>query len=242
MRIIFSLKYRLDCIGIRNHFAALLSDFLSGQADPLILPPGKTMPVWIRRSLFGVMLLSCVIIGARVYLAIMPPSPPAADRPIAAAPEQLPEFTLNDIWGKPHSISEWSGEPLLINFWATWCAPCRREMPLFQTLHNERSVSGIQIVGIAIDRQPDVQSYIAEAGISYPILQGEIDAMAVSDLFGLDGLGLPFSVLVASDGKILTVHIGEIVREQLTAMVEISIGVESGELGIEQARQRLAKL
>jgi len=189
------------------------------------------------------MLLCCVIIGARVYIEFIATSESQEDaRPTVDAPEQLPEFTLNDVWGEPHSIREWAGKPLLINFWATWCAPCRREMPLFQTLHTEQSVSGIQVVGIAIDRQPDVQSYIAEAGISYPILSGEADAMAVSDLFGLDGLGLPFSVLVTGDGKILTVHIGEIVRPQLTEMVAISKAVEAGELQIAQARQQLAEL
>ena len=201
------------------------------------------MPVWIRRLLYVVMLLCCVIIGARVYIEFVATSePPATGRPAVAAPEQLPEFTLNDVWGEPHAISEWSGQPLLINFWATWCAPCRREMPLFQTLHTEQSISGIQVIGIAIDRQPDVQSYIAEAGISYPILWGEADAMAVSDLFGLEGLGLPFSVLVSSDGTILTVHIGEIVGPQLTEMVTISKAVEAGEIKVPQAREKLAKL
>ena len=115
-------------------------------------------------------------------------------------------------------------------------------MPLLQTLHNEQVVTGLQIVGIAIDRQPDVQSYIAEAGISYPILSGEADAMAVSELFGLDGLGLPFSVLVASNGTILTVHLGEVVRQQLADMVTISKAFEAGELHIDQARQQLAEL
>jgi hypothetical protein len=87
-----------------------------------------------------------------------------------------------------------------------------------------------------------VQSYIAEAGISYPILYGEADAMAVSDLFGLDGLGLPFSVLVAGNGKILTVHIGEVVHQQLADMVTISKAFEAGELDVDQARQQLAEL
>jgi thiol-disulfide isomerase/thioredoxin len=189
------------------------------------------------------MLLCCMTIGAWVYIDFVAPvGPPDAATPAVSAPERLPEFTLNDVWGEAHSISEWSGQPLLINFWATWCAPCRREMPLFQTLHTEQLISGIQVVGIAIDRQPDVQTYIAEAGISYPILSGEADAMAVSDLFGLDGLGLPFSVLVASDGTILTVHIGEIVRAQLAEMVAISKAFEAGELQTEQARLQLAEL
>jgi len=201
------------------------------------------MPTWFKPVLYLIMLLCCVIIGARVYLEFRSATEATpASTLIRKAPEQLPEFTLNNIWGEPQAISEWAGSPLLINFWATWCAPCRREMPLLQTLHNERGVTGLQIVGIAIDRQPDVQAYIAEAGISYPILSGEADAMAVSDLFGLDGLGLPFSVLVAGDGTILTVHLGEVVRQQLADMVIISKAFEAGELEVDLARQQLAEL
>jgi AhpC/TSA family len=115
-------------------------------------------------------------------------------------------------------------------------------MPLLQALHNERPVTGIQVIGIAIDRQPDVQAYITEAGISYPILSGESDAIAVSDLFGLSGLGLPFSVLADSDGNVLTVHIGELLPEQLRTMVEISRGVEADNLSVPDARMQLRLL
>ncbi len=202
------------------------------------------MPAWIRRSLYAVMLVCCAIIGARVYLdfAAEPSGTELNSSAAAAAPDRLPEFTLNDVWGQPHAISEWAGQPILINFWATWCAPCRREMPLLQTLHNERSVTGIQVIGIAIDRQPDVQAYITEAGISYPILSGESDAIAVSDLFGLAGLGLPFSVLVDSDGNVLTVHIGELLPELLSKLVAIAQAVETGELSVAAARDQLQRL
>jgi hypothetical protein len=87
-----------------------------------------------------------------------------------------------------------------------------------------------------------VQTYIAEAGISYPILVGEADAMAVSDQFGLPDLGLPFSVLVAGNGSILTVHIGEIDLAQLRELVAVSASVTGGELSVAQARQRLERL
>jgi thiol-disulfide isomerase/thioredoxin len=202
------------------------------------------MPAWIRRGLYAVMLICCVIIGARVYLEfVAEPGIEEVNTLVAkGTPDRLPEFTLNDVLGQPHAISEWASQPLLINFWATWCAPCRREMPLLQTLHNERAVSGIQVVGIAIDRQPDVQAYIDEAGISYPILSGESDAIAVSDLFGLAGLGLPFSVLVDSAGNILTVHIGELLPEELRIFVTVSQGIERGELSLAEARLRLQKL
>jgi len=190
------------------------------------------------------MLACCAIIGARVYLefAKEPVSTELNDSAAAAAPEKLPDFSLNDVWGQPRSISEWAGQPLLINFWATWCAPCRREMPLLQALHNERTGTGIQVVGIAIDRQPDVQAYITEAGISYPILTGESDAIAVSDLFGLSGLGLPFSVLVDSNSNVLTVHVGELLPEQLRTMVEISQSVAANKLSVFDARTQLRLL
>jgi thiol-disulfide isomerase/thioredoxin len=206
------------------------------------------MPSWLRTTLYLLMLLCCVIIGVRVYLEFSQAEPPAAagiqtdSEPAVSEPATLPEFTLKDVWGEPHAISEWAGEPLLINFWATWCAPCRREMPLLQNLHNERSKTGLQIVGVAIDRQPDVQSYITEAGITYPILAGESDAIAVTDLFNLPGLGLPFSVLVAADGSILTVYLGELVTPQLAEMVTVSQAVTAGQLNLASARSRLDRL
>jgi len=200
------------------------------------------MPAWIRQLLIVIMLVSCVIIGARLYLELQGEQRAEGAGTIATAPEYLPEFVLNDVWGEPQSIGSWSGEALLINFWATWCAPCRREMPLLQALHNERADTGITVIGIAIDRQPDVASYITESGISYPILVGEEDAMAVSDMFGLEGLGLPFTVLSTADGQILTVYIGELVAEQLATMATVSQGVAAGSISIAAARQQLAEL
>lgn len=200
------------------------------------------MPSPLRYLLYAVMLLCCTIIGLSVYLQISEGEGGLQQPEAGAIPDTLSEFTLNDVWGEPHAISEWSGQPLLINFWATWCAPCRREMPLLQTLHEERTSTGLTILGIAIDRQADVQTYIAEAGISYPILVGEADAMAVSDQFGLPDLGLPFSVLVAGNGSILKVHIGEIDLAQLRELVAVSASVTGGELSVAQARQRLERL
>ncbi|MCP4000639.1 MAG: TlpA family protein disulfide reductase [Gammaproteobacteria bacterium] len=202
------------------------------------------MPTWIRNTLFIIMLLCFMIIGMRVYLEVnavqnaSPISLGATDK--AALPEELSEFTLNDIWGTPRSISEWSGKPLLINFWATWCAPCRREMPLLQALHT--SQNKLQIVGIAIDRQHDVQSYMAESGISYPSLVGEVEAMRVSDMFGMEGLGLPFTVLVGADRKILTVFIGELDAEQLEQIVDISKHYTAGKLSLTDSRTKLSEL
>jgi thiol-disulfide isomerase/thioredoxin len=194
----------------------------------------------MRRSLYAVMLLCCVIIGIGVYVELNQAPKLTGTVNNTRELKTLPEFSLNDMWGEQHAISEWAGKPLLINFWATWCAPCRREMPLLQALHV--SQSELQVLGIAIDRQPDVQTYMAEAGITYPSLVGEEDAMAVSDLFGLPGLGLPFTVLVGRDGEILTVFIGEIDARELSKLAETSRAFDEGRIDLVTARHRLQDL
>jgi thiol-disulfide isomerase/thioredoxin len=199
------------------------------------------MPVWARQSLYAVMLICCAIIGMRFYLELNDPVT-ASTGSISSQklPDFVPDFTLNDPWGEPHSISEWSGKPLLINFWATWCAPCRREMPLLQALH--ASQTDLQVLGIAIDRPADVQSYLAESGISYPSLVGKEDAMAVSELFGLNTLGLPFTVVASSTGRILTIYIGEFAASELEQMATTVRQLENGDIDLESARKQLEKL
>lgn len=204
------------------------------------------MPVWFRNVLFAVVMLSAMTIGMRVYLDTTAIKNSDGSLPdtgqLHGAPETLPEFVLNDVAGEPRNIREWANQPLLINFWATWCAPCRREIPLLQQLHTEKSATNIQVIGIAIDNQPDVQAFLSEFGVNYPNLVGEADAMQVSSLFGMDNLGLPFSVLAAADGNILTVHIGEVDADQLAKIAYISKAYESGSLVLKAAREELRKL
>ena len=203
------------------------------------------MPAWIRNTLFIVAMLSAMIIGMRVYMELQPrltdTSLPDSGQ-LAGTPETLPEFILNDVGGDPRNIREWADQPLLINFWATWCAPCRREIPLLQQLHTEKSVTGIQVIGVAIDNPSDVQAFLGEFGVSYPNLVGEADAIAASALFGIDNLGLPFSVLVAADGNILTVHIGELDIDQLAKMASVSTAYETSAVTLQPARDELAAL
>ncbi|MDG1462017.1 MAG: TlpA disulfide reductase family protein, partial [Gammaproteobacteria bacterium] len=115
------------------------------------------------------------------------------ETPAIASPRQLPEFTLPDLYDEPHQISEWYGRPLIINFWATWCAPCRREMPLLQIAHEVATATDPIIIGVAVDRLDDVRSYIAESGYTYEMLIGQQDALDITELFGFDFLGLPFT-------------------------------------------------
>ena len=201
------------------------------------------MSTWLRYTLFSLAMLSCVVIGARLYLGIQDSNAISEDLATGAqiAPEYLPEFSLRDLSGEPQSIRKWAGQPLIINFWATWCAPCLREMPLLQTLHLESAQTGVQVIGIAIDRQSDVQQFITESGISYPILWGEGDAIAVSDLLGVPS-GLPFTVLVTANGEILTLYVGELERDQFATMVETAQAVQNGTTTIAAAQDSLRTL
>lgn len=154
----------------------------------------------------------------------------------------LPDFVLSDLNGVPRPISDWSGQPILINFWATWCAPCRREMPLLQKLHEESGNNGLQVIGVAIDHAPDVSAFTMETGITYPILVGQEDAIEVTDGFGLDFLGLPFSVLVDEDGQILKIQLGELHADDLKLIVAVTAELRAGEIGVNAARRRLQAL
>ncbi|MGI9308334.1 MAG: TlpA family protein disulfide reductase [Gammaproteobacteria bacterium] len=200
-----------------------------------------SLPVIYRNVM---LLVSAVLLGFLLSNIVFRQEDPTPSLQVdmSLAAKVLPEFQLKDIYGEQRSISEWSGQYLLINFWATWCAPCIREMPLLQTLHQQRKRHQLQVIGIAIDRTPDVQSFVAEAGVNYPILVGQEDAMAVSDLFGQDIPGLPFSVLSDAHGNILTIHVGEIDAGELRDMVAITDALQNGEIDLVESRRRFERL
>lgn len=151
-------------------------------------------------------------------------------RPIA-----LPD--LNDV---QQDIRNWYGKPLIINFWATWCAPCRREMPLLQLAHE--TSTAYSVIGIAADRVDDVRSYVAESGYTYPVLTGEQEALQLSEQLGFDFLGLPFTVFADSTGKVLRIHVGEIHAAELNSYVSIIRQLAAGEISSEAAREQMGAI
>jgi thiol-disulfide isomerase/thioredoxin len=122
----------------------------------------------------------------------------------------LPEIVLDDLAGTPTPLSTWSGRPLLINFWATWCAPCLREIPMLKAFHEENA--SIEVIGIAVDRLDPVLEYAAEMQFNYPVLVGQSDGMDAMATFRNDAGAMPFSVFTAADGAILGVQAGELRR------------------------------
>jgi thiol-disulfide isomerase/thioredoxin len=184
------------------------------------------------------LLLSLATAGiVAAWLTLRQPAPPELP-PADIAVSEIPPFSLPDLAGTMRSIGEWNEKPLLLNFWATWCAPCRREMPMFQHYHEARNEE-LQVVGVAIDRRDDVERLVAEMGVQYPMLVGQGDAMAVAESFGLDFVGLPFTVFADPSGNILKAHIGEVHGEHIEEVLQAWQAVISGDLDLDQARAQL---
>ena len=198
----------------------------------------------LRKIRVASLVLICTLAGiyaGNFFWAQTREAPPVASR-LDASPalESVPDFSLPDLNGELQNLTQWTDRPLLINFWATWCAPCRREMPLLETLHQERGGEEFAVIGIAIDRLEDVTAYIPESGITYPILVGQTEATDLAYLFDPDFTAMPFTVFTAPGGRILTLFTGELHPGQLRAILAIADDVAAGRITVDEGRRLLA--
>ena len=160
-----------------------------------------------------------------------------SEAPVAVG-ERLPDLRLPDLKGQQRALSEWSGRTVLINFWATWCAPCRKEMPLLEQFQESQDPARLQVIGIAIDRRDPVLQFIGDTGVTYPNLVGELDATRAAEQFAV-GFALPLSVVAAPDGTVLAVHTGEIRVSDLEQIAAVAAGLAAGTLSSRDAPARL---
>jgi thiol-disulfide isomerase/thioredoxin len=149
---------------------------------------------------------------------------------------ELPEFVLDDLAGTPTPISSWPGKPLIINFWATWCGPCLREIPMLKAFQDEHPQ--IQVVGIAIDSVEPVKAFAADMQFNYPVLVGP-EAMQAAVAFGIEYLALPLTVFVGSDRAVLATHLGELHAEHLANAEAVFADLAAGRSDLAAARARL---
>ena len=132
-----------------------------------------------------------------------------------------PDFTINDLSGQPVSPARWDGQVVLYNFWAAWCPPCRREIPVFNEVREFYQDDGFEVVGIAIDEQAAVEKFLSGLGdIDYPQLISVDDGMQVLAEYGNASGGLPYSVLVDRQKRIRYVKQGELEKGELIAQLE----------------------
>ena len=152
------------------------------------------------------------------------------------------EFVLPHLDGSERRLSDWDGEARIVNFWATWCAPCRREIPILKQLQTDKPEKQLQVIGIAVDFMDDVRAYAEEARFNYPILVGQEEAIAVAEVSGVEFIGLPFTMIIAADGTLVATHMGEIMQPHVDRISEVMRDLASGALDLETARSELQKL
>ena len=154
----------------------------------------------------------------------------------------LMDFELIDLQESMRSSSEWNGSAKLINFWATWCAPCRREIPLLNQTQNGFNDKSIQIIGIAVDDFSEVVSYSKTTDFDYPVLIGEEEAIAIAENSDVEFIGLPFTMIVTKNNEIIKTHIGEIKEHHIELITQVLRDIEDEKLSIEEAKIELGSI
>lgn len=156
----------------------------------------------LRNFLF--MLAVLTAFGA-VYLATKEQSVSARD---AAAVEELLSLSLEDASGKSQPLRQWQGQVLVVNFWATWCPPCLKEMPGFSRLQRKFSGKGVQFVGIGIDSADKIRAFARSVPVSYPLLIAGTDTLNVARKLGNRSDGLPYTVVLDAKGGVRATKLG----------------------------------
>ncbi len=172
--------------------------------------------------LAGGISIGTAILGQQ-WLGKIPRGGASEERGVAEL-NQLPDFRLPDVGGNEVSSSAWAGKVLVVNYWASWCPQCVREMPLFIRAQEALRDNGVQFVGIALDQVKDVERFLVDHPVNYPVLIGNSESVAMSKRLGNRIEGLPFTVIFDRDGRRVFSHIGEVTRDVLKTQLEALTG------------------
>jgi len=141
---------------------------------------------------------------------------PTDGRPHSAV-TNLYAQSLNDLAGKPQSLGQWKGKPLLVNFWASWCAPCVQEMPELSELAAKEAGRRFNVIGIGIDSPANLNEFVKKTKVAYPLYVGGMSGTDLSRELGNTHGGLPFTVLIGPDGQVRKTYLGRLKFDELRA-------------------------
>ena len=155
--------------------------------------------------------LTCAVAGAAVGMKNTAPAPATA-----GAVSALFAQSMNDAAGKAQALSVYKGKPLVVNFWAPWCAPCVQEMPELSAL-SVAPGSGVQVIGIGIDSPTNIAEFAGKFRIAYPLYVAGMGGTDLARAFGNAAGGLPYTVLIGADGQVRKTYLGRLKFDQLKA-------------------------
>jgi len=155
--------------------------------------------------------VGAIALAAGLYVGL-PHSPPKDAATLMA-------LSLPDTQGREQALSQWKGKVIVVNFWATWCEPCREEMPEFVQAQREFGGRGLQFVGIAVDEVEKASQFEKALDLNYPVLMGGYGAIELSKTLGNRIAALPFTVIVDRHGKVAHTQLGRLKSQQLRSIL-----------------------
>lgn len=167
-----------------------------------------------------ILLVLAVSAGALLAQRFLPKPEAVVGAAAEVNPSRVWEARLPDLAGRLQPLNQWQGKVLVLNFWAPWCPPCRKEIPDFIRLQQRHGGAGLQFVGIALDEPDKVAAFIDENGVNYPNLLGEADAAALSAAAGNRLGGLPFTVVFDRRGNAVATFTGGVTEARLASVIE----------------------
>ena len=168
---------------------------------------------------------ACLAVLAGLYagVQISGGSPQLAPKASAEAVGRLFASSLDDLTGTAQPFSRWQGKTLVVNFWATWCPPCREEMPAFSRLQDKYAAQGVQFVGIALDSAEPVRAFAEAHPVSYPLLIGGAAGIDLARQLGNGNLSLPYTLLITPQRELRLAHLGPLSEQELDLAVHQSL-------------------
>ena len=170
--------------------------------------------------MYGAIAAAFAVMGAVVATHKSAPAPlttaiaPTGGKPHTAVTNLFAQ-SMNDAAGKSQALSAFQGKPLLVNFWATWCAPCVQEMPELSALANDGLGKKVAIIGIGIDSPTNIAEFASKYKIAYPVFNGGMSGTDLAREFGNSAGGLPYTVLIGADGQVKKTYLGRLKFEEL---------------------------